>query len=477
MQKQLARIKRVNQIKQQIKDIDSGKMPNSALLRGNMRMPGNRGIVNNLHPANKNRSQAGNISSDWVILDPDELGYGMGNNARRWIKTGGFDFGKSLTYKMDSDLQHVKDLLASYNHDGMTYQQEIDLMKAASAYIAKYSTGKKASHKKRTELMEDILFQLTMQGGTKDAADRNISRARTKQPVGRLGMTRETNLSYVKGDQKEIDRINAEKYPDDDFPQRYEAAINDTLDDIKGLYSDNKYSKSLQMIAADVMSRSGNLSEIRGTGKSGFRDTNKGYFIDIREQIDKFGGDRNKIREDALDTGFHEFTHLANAQAFGNVMGLAFSPEESNEDVWKIAKSNHDKFKKIRDAGGNQDDYDYATGWKNHNSYTKGLKSSLNKYKNANEISDATYRDKMAKADKVLDIFGPKYAQQYGKYKHYGTHTMVEYDAVVNQLLARYENEGRSRDSQYYRLLKSAAIDAHVRRRTAELKKKMRGGQ
>ena len=138
MQKQVARIKRVNQIKQQIKDIDSGKMPNSALLRGNMRMPGNRGIVNNLHPANQNRAQAGNISSDWVILDPDELGYGMGNNARRWIKTGGFDFGKSLTYKMDSDLQHVKDLLASYNHDGMTYQQEIDLMKAASASTMGY---------------------------------------------------------------------------------------------------------------------------------------------------------------------------------------------------------------------------------------------------------------------------------------------------------------------------------------------------
>ena len=477
MQKQVARIKRVNQIKQQIKDIDSGKMPNSALLRGNMRMPGNRGIVNNLHPANQNRAQAGNISSDWVILDPDELGYGMGNNARRWIKTGGCDFGKSLTYKMDSDLQHVKDLLASYNHDGMTYQQEIDLMKAASAYIAKYSTGKKASHKKRTELMENILYQLTMQGGTKDTADRNISRAKTKQPVGRLGMTRTQNLSYVKGNQEEIDKINAEKYPDDDFPQRYEAAINDTLDDLKGLYSDNKYSKSLQMIAADVMSRSGNLTEIKGMGGSGFRDTNKGYFIDIREQIDKFGGDRNKIREDALDTGFHEFTHLANAQAFGNVNGMAFSQEESDEDVWKIAKGNHDKFKKLNDLGGDPADYNYATGWQNHSKYSDGLKNSLDYYRGRNEITEATYNDKMAKANKILRIFGPKSAQQYGKYKHYGTHTMVEYDAVVNQLLARYENQGRSRDSQYYRVLKSAAIDSHVRRRTAELMKKMRGGQ
>ena len=55
-----------------------------------------------------------------------------------------------------------------------------------------------------------------------------------------------------------------------------------------------------------------------------------------------------------------------------------------------------------------------------------------------------------------------------------GTDTMVEYDPVINQMLAQYEHAGGDRDSQYYRELKAEALRSHVNRRVAALKRQRR---
>lgn len=55
--------------------------------------------------------------------------------------------------------------------------------------------------------------------------------------------------------------------------------------------------------------------------------------------------------------------------------------------------------------------------------------------------------------------------------------SLNEYDAVTNELFLQYELGHPGEDkkkSQVYRLLKSMAIDSHVRRRIADLKKRMK---
>ena len=91
------------------------------------------------------------------------------------VNTGKFEFNK-IGYSFDKKLKEFKRLLDDYNTGGATPEQEIALMKAASDYIGKYSTGRKAKHQGRTKMMEDVLYQLTMKGGTRGKADANIER-------------------------------------------------------------------------------------------------------------------------------------------------------------------------------------------------------------------------------------------------------------------------------------------------------------
>ena len=81
------------------------------------------------------------------------------------------------SYQRDADYQALQRLIRNYNYSNSA-QNEIALMDAAMSYIQKNSTGKKAVHKGRTAQAEDILYQLSMKGGTKERADSNVDALR-----------------------------------------------------------------------------------------------------------------------------------------------------------------------------------------------------------------------------------------------------------------------------------------------------------
>ncbi|MBE6910336.1 MAG: DUF4157 domain-containing protein [Ruminococcaceae bacterium] len=377
------------------------------------------------------------------------------------VNTGDFNFGK-FAYRGDKDLAQFKELLDAYNTGGGTPEQEIALMQAASSYIGKHSTGKKAKHKGRTDMMEDVLYQLTMKGGTKDAADANIDRMKKES----------TTDTWYEGD-KAKEMVDSGR---------------STLDSIRGLYSDDKkYSKSMQMIAADVMSRQGqtsyNATTVSGAKRKFFKD-GPGYMVNGRVTMGE---------NDSLGTNLHEFTHVANGEIFDNSDVLfAFSPDAKAEDVTGEMRKRGQTMKELLALSGqdNQTGLDlggknvssftddraaYATNWKTSQQYIPNYVQRAEK-QGAEDPNNpalqsfvASEKGKLGRAKKIFD--DEKAVAAADPDSKEGSDSMVEYDSVINQMLAQYENAGGSKDSQYYRKLKSAALDAHVRRRTAALKK------
>lgn len=95
-----------------------------------------------------------------------------------------------------------------------------------------------------------------------------------------------------------------------------------------------------------------------------------------------------------------------------------------------------------------------------------------------NNLKDVYRNDRFSKS---LQMIAADVMSRAGSVSKIGTQVgfqaLNEYDAVTNELFLQYELGHPGEDkkkSQVYRLLKSMAIDSHVRRRIADLKKRMK---
>lgn len=487
------------------------------------------------------------------------------------VDTGKFNFGKR-SYRKDSELKNFKKLLNAYNTGGGTPEQEIALMQAASSYISEHSTGKRARHKGRTAMMENVLYQLTMKGGTMDRANANIDRI--------SGKTGQQQITAIEAQAKKKD-IDPTAQPTQE-QQEFITNGARTLEDIRGLYNPGgNYSKAMQMVAADVMSRQdktemynvGTVSNAKAFYENDPTNPN------AEHKYYRVNGRVNGTRDDALGTNLHEFTHVASSEAFDNSsIMLTFDPtnESSGEtkdemkrrrqkmlqlqqlasqqqggptqsgkklsdfaserveygsglkanqyisaalgtlsgDIIGVEEANQglaprsipederyaynpklkDKFEEINqgalrggmlDNAATRDRMQTEFDRVNHfgdiflpefDAYNKSKKASAlsRELKNRKTLTDEQRADKQAQYDAIKKEFDgdiPAPNAILDELTAIGPNTMVEYDSVINQMMAQYENQGGDRDSQYYRNLKAEALNSLVRRRAAELRR------
>ena len=484
------------------------------------------------------------------------------------VNTGKFEFNK-IGYSFDKKLKEFKRLLDDYNTGGATPEQEIALMKAASDYIGKYSTGRKAKHQGRTKMMEDVLYQLTMKGGTRGKTDANIERISGKvegapRPEEGQGKDMEKNKKAL-------------------FAMRGKQALGN----IRGLYdAKGPYSKAMQMIAADVMSRQDKTSVFHATDDSS--DAKRIYTSDGQDPEEyhyEVNGRVGRSPEDSLGTILHEFTHVAGGETFDNSnLFLTYEPEKKGEDTRNEMHRRRQKMMLLqglaeKDRQGLQmsgEEFgkyvggraEYGSGRKTEGKYMLDQKNDVIKKLlkldakkagktlpqdinydtvrknlreerpdlaealesgNISKVTDnqasgarfARLRDEWKKLNDFEQIYAvnnerinkaneafllkndlskkglsrdekasikaqlKEIAKEFGvninkipdpekMIQSKGTDTMVEYDPVINQMLAQYEHAGGDRDSQYYRELKAEALRSHVNRRVAALKRQRR---
>ena len=431
------------------------------------------------------------------------------------VDTGNFRFDK-MAYLFDSELRNFKGLLDAYNTGGATPEQEIALMNAAAQYIDKHSTGKKAKHQGRTAMMEDVLYQLTMKGGTKEKADANIARLHeSAAPLGQAELS-DQQLEGLRKQGKTQAEIDDEQNKIRANWEGYRTKGQEILSKFPELYnSEGSYSKSMQMIAADVMSRQGRTMAYRPGEKSSAGEEytpdeqggeNKGYYVNGR-----IIGSEN----DAIGTNLHEFTHVAAGEAYDNSpMYLNYEAKSDPNKVNKEIRRRMKRLNKIEELSKNPEHNglelgdaatmkslpsfisgrrDYAGGANRYflsKTEAQYIGPQLSKLRDKEGDSERIKARKAADRQKITDFRdqiirrfddGRVEEQVDGKTaendrgRRFNADAMVEYEPVINQMLVQFEHAGGDRNSQYYRNLKAEALNNHVRRRTAALHQQMRG--
>lgn len=449
------------------------------------------------------------------------------------INTGKFKF-NSFAYRNDEELKEFKQLLDNFNKGGASAEDEIKLMQSAYSYIDKHSTGVEAKHKGRTSMMEDVLYQLTMRGGTKDKANANIQRFRDSI-VDANEDNYQVSENYING-LKTQDEIDKKKKEIIGIENNFRNGGRVILDNLKNIYdpadaSKNTYSKTLQMITADVMSKQNKTRDYIPGGSSGssryYEQDGNGGENSYYKVLGRVGSGTN----DAIGTNLHEFTHVASGEAFNNSdLFSTFEVGANKDDVAKEAIHRTARANELKQLASQQElkgkklgfddlsDYvsgraAYATSQKYKSQYVpskknamlvdfltaegqkdanKEFESSLNEKRkekpvdeyiremNAgtrrggildNEQTRNRLNDNNSKINNFSDI--ADYLKNDEKYKDQNgsMDTMIEYDSVINQMLAQYENGFEDKDSQFYRKLKSAALRSHVQRRAAALRR------
>ena len=434
-----------------------------------------------------------------------------------------------LSYSRDKSYQSMQQLIKNYNATNSA-NDEIALMDAAMAYIQKNSTGDKAVHKGRTAKAEDILYQLSMKGGTQGRADQNVEALR--QAATRGG-----------------------KHVQDS---------HNTFDALQGVYQEGSgFSPALRMITAGVLAdqnaSGAQAPEFNATasssgarvefdpGAQGYQDGHH-YVVNARTS--------GTLLNDAMGTTLHELTHVANGEVYQNTDN--FISAEADATAEQLHNRREQRVKTLLDIqqaeptakiqlladqkGGtqslpeyNKDRLGYAGGdkllhylaQKNDIMKNRATKAYNEKkgtsvqptYKgmlfakmmtgstDAQEIADPnrpadmtpdffdadtradlSLRSKMIlQTDKVYQalINGKNRETKQASaaleplnkfYDSYGSNALVESDSVLNQMLLQYEHTGqesgkKDTDSTFYRRLKAAALQAHVDRRRAKLKR------
>ena len=405
----------------------------------------------------------------------------MRNMSKRiTLNTGNFNFDKRA-YKKDEDLKKIRALINLYNTTGSVYS-EISLMEAARDYIVKNTIGdegnnysiKRIQHKGRMKMMEDILYQLTMRNGaTADAATDNITRLK-----GNISTT-----GFLDADQT--------KPASPDQQSSHKLRLRSTMDDIKNLYKDNKYSKTMQMIAADVMSRQFETDTLHATGFSDSKVDTRSRKNIINVNANDYKGTPEAQRRFLLGTGLHEFTHMAVHDAYRNSdLPVAFTELDMADEVaqeinkrkkliGKISGSVWKDFngKKAPKNWSNITDYammraNYANNSGANTYYLPAFLQQNAERQQDNQNSPEYQRFLQSEQRKLKNIRNAfSLANNNGTETDY-SNVMVEYEAVIPQMLSEFEYAGVDRNSKSYQILKAVALDSHVRRRIADLKNK-----
>ena len=442
------------------------------------------------------------------------------------IDMGAMKFDKG-SYQKDADYQALQGLIRSYNYSNSA-KDEIALMDAAMSYIQKNSTGDKAVHKGRTAKAEDILYQLSMKGGTQGRADRNVDALR--QAATRGG-----------------------KHVQDS---------HNTFDALQGVYQEGSgFSPALRMITAGVLADQNaggaqapefdattSTSGARVVFDPGAQGYQGGHHYAVNARTS------GTLLNDAMGTTLHELTHVANGEVYQNtdnfISAEAGSTPQQLHDRReqrvqallgiKQAESTAKTRLLADQKGGTQSlaEYDqarleYAGGDKllhylaqkndtlkaratraynekkgtsgplNYNgvAFAKMMTGSADAQEIADTkrpadmtpdfFDDATRADLSLRSKMMLQTDRVYNALTSSKNREtmqastalnpennlsasYGSNALIESDSVLNQMLLQYEHAGqeagkKDTDSTYYRRLKAAALQAHVDRRRAKL--------
>jgi hypothetical protein len=244
----------------------------------------------------------------------------------------------------------------------------------------------------------------------------------------------------------------------------------------------------MQAITANVMADQANTTYIPGTNSAATRQMSdegdgpetRGFTVTGRtqnEDADRFG------------TNLHEFTHASVGHTYDNTdLFLTYDAGMSAEgvkaesegnaatllDIWQSANASVEKNPLARFI---REKATYAMGGGAASGYGDSVKSSIAALDTGiSAMGNQSGQGKKARMEKdlasfrTLTLISPEAAGPGPA----AVAPVIEYDTVVNQMLAQYEMGSPDRTSQLYRKIKAAALGAHVKRHNQRLKN--RGG-
>ena len=266
---------------------------------------------------NKLQKPAPNGQNDldgWVNVNKEDVPVNMGHQ----LDIGSMEFDKK-PYKKDADYSNIHRLMQIYNNIDETQDQaaknkiEIQLMNAAMNYIDKASGGDKVKHKGRTAKLENMLYQLSMKGGTAQHANENIQKLQT---------------------------ANENSEAAEDVKQ----GAKNTFKGLQDVYGENSaYSPTMKMIVANVLADqdasgasapSYTPTNSKSAAEPVFENGSTGY--DSPHSYEILSHTHNSLN-DSMGTTLHELTHVATGEVYNNT-GAMFSIGKDASDESVISK-------------------------------------------------------------------------------------------------------------------------------------------
>lgn len=236
----------------------------------------------------------------------------------RMLDIESMNFGK-FAYRNDKDYQEIKTLMETYNsnlslsasHTGgnLLLANTKLLLKKCFDYIDKYSTGEKELHKGRCENVENVIYEITMKGGTILKAQQNLEAMRgASEDQAKVNMMA-TELGYA----------------------------------VDG--SKNNYSKTMQMITSEVLASQDATKVTIAESSGAKRHYKQGYddqFDYDVKVVDRFDKSNAQNYAEAFASALHEFTHVDVNKKFGG-NGMCIAGKINNEDDKRMLKQESDK--------------------------------------------------------------------------------------------------------------------------------------
>ncbi len=400
--------------------------------------------------------------------------------AHRLTAMEGFNFGKRA-YRNDAELANVGALMEGYNsaEEGSKQRRDAEaaLMNAAMAYIQQNSTGEKARHKGRTAQMEDIIYQLSMKGGVRENAMAQTDRLTQIMEFEQLPQP------VFNEDAKPAQIQNAQSTYELNQGLINNAGPMRTIKDIAGGQNE-RYSKALSAITANVMAdqdETDSLISERASGTTRTMALNPADHSETR----RFNVTANSTKpgSSALGTFLHEFTHVSSGKTFNNTgMYLTYDPALGEAGIIDEYRQRYQTAESLRQTVMQSKDaalkyfapskLNYATGAIALD-YEQAARGSLQKDAESQNPPASPRAQRIQRETGLLDTFmhALNPANEAERIlRRRSSATLVEYDSVINQMLAQYETDYSERDSKYYRQLKAAALASHVKRHNMRLK-------
>ena len=440
------------------------------------------------------------------------------------------NFGK-FAYRKDDEYKALKPLMENYNANNSP-ENEIKLIEAAYKYLDAHSTKEVEEHKGRCANVEKIIFQLTMKDDTVSKAldnitnlssgvtyDKNLSEEKrhnttdaltgmkqmiergsiTKQvgetettrqmsPIARAAMTgvmadqekSSVHAEFTSNAQRKYDSIARDSYHTD-VNIRSSNDFDDTITSMAHEFTHVSVGESFQN-TDNFLSHSQSASEkeildIRDDRERRVAELESSVST-IDEKASKNGYTANYVTSDRLPYG----AYYDKVKATYLPQSIAAICRDMNVLIHPDSSSIYDKIKDQCSKGNFDDVYNliqevksspYASTCKNaiNDCYTYINEFRVFADSQAERIESPDYKDKVAykNSDGLSQEEKSKAIHEVFISGQSGSNTVVEYDAVINQMLMNYELKTDDRSSLHYRQLKSAAAGAHVRRHIAKL--------